>query len=69
MFVSEQVVAPDLIDAEVLSAFRRMERFGQLSSTRAAEVVADLQAAPIERVRTTDLTIATWSLRSNLTPY
>lgn len=62
------IFAPDLINAEVLNAFRRMERTGEISAQTAAKGVADLEDSPVERVPTTPMLEAIWSLRHSVTP-
>jgi predicted nucleic acid-binding protein len=62
------VFAPDLINAEVLNAFWRLERTGEISAQRAARAVADLEVSPVERLPTTSMVAAAWSLRDNVTP-
>lgn len=62
------VVAPDLINAEVLNAIRRLERTGEVSAQLAAKAVADLEGSPVERLPTTSMLEAVWSLRHNVTP-
>jgi len=62
------VLAPDHVNAETLSALRRMERRG-LSGTRATQAVADLKALPVTRVSTTSLLGRTWAMRENVKPF
>lgn len=63
------VIAPHHLDLEVLSALRRHEAIGALDRAAAADAVAALDAAPIDRVATRHLTTTIWELRHNLTPY
>jgi predicted nucleic acid-binding protein len=63
----DSIVAPDLVNAEVLDAIRRAERTGQVSARRAAQAVVDLEDSPVERVATTSMAEAVWSLRHNVT--
>jgi predicted nucleic acid-binding protein len=56
----------DLVNAEILDAIRQAERTGQVSAGRAAQAVVDLEDSPIERVATTSMAQAIWSLRHNL---
>ena len=67
--VSEQLLAPHLIDIEVTSAFRRLVSAGQLADDRARQAFADLRVMRIERVPHGPLLARCWSLRANLTTY
>jgi predicted nucleic acid-binding protein len=64
-----QLVAPDIVNPEVLQSLRGLERAGKCSSERAARAVARLAHSPIARVPTTGLIGEAWSLRSNLSAY
>lgn len=64
-----EMVAPDLINAEVLSAVRRLERLGEVPEWRAAEVVDDLRDAPVTRLPTLPLLAAVWALRENISAH
>lgn len=61
----ETLVAPDLIDLEVMSAWRRV--FG--GAVRGEEAVADLARLRIARAPHLALIDRCWELRQNLTPY
>ena len=50
-----QMVAPDVINPEVLWALRRRERYGNLRADRAAQAVEDLMDAPMHRFPTLPL--------------
>jgi predicted nucleic acid-binding protein len=64
-----QMVAPDVINPEVLWALRRRERNGKLRADRARQAVEDLLDAPLRRVPTLPLLPAVWALRANVTSY
>ena len=64
-----QLIAPAVIDAEVLSALRGLERTRALSPERAAVAVADLRQAPLERYPLHPLLERAWSLRDHLHAY
>lgn len=64
-----RAAAPDLLNAEVAHALRRLEAAGLVPSERAAAAIARLADAPVQRLRTSHLTTAIWSLRHNLTAY
>jgi predicted nucleic acid-binding protein len=65
----ERLVAPHLIDLEVVSAWRRLAAAGQLDDRRAALAMADLGALRIERAPHQSLVQRCWELRANLTVY
>ena len=65
----EQLLAPHLIDLEVLSAWRRLTSAGHLSAARAQQAVDDLEQIRIRRVEHRVLLDRCWRLRDNLTPY
>lgn len=64
-----RMVAPDLVNTEILQALRGLERGGKLSTERAALAVVRLAESPIARVPTSGLIADVWSLRSNLSAY
>jgi predicted nucleic acid-binding protein len=61
--------APELLDAEVLSVLRRLERDRRLPAARAAEAVEDLEAWPLERVSHRSLLDDAWALRGHVGAY
>jgi predicted nucleic acid-binding protein len=61
------MVAPDVVNPEVLSILRRVERRGALTAQRAVQAVDDLMDAPVRRFSTLPLLAEAWSLRANLT--
>jgi predicted nucleic acid-binding protein len=65
----ERLVAPHLIDVEVVAAWRRLAGAGRLEEQRLALARADLRSLPIERVPHGPLLERVWELRGNLTPY
>ncbi len=65
----ERIVAPELLDLEVASAWRRHEASGLLDTKRSMLARADLREAPIERISHRHLVERCWELRSNLTIY
>jgi predicted nucleic acid-binding protein len=65
----ERLVAPHLIDVEVLSAWRRLAVAGKLDARRVALAIADLLALPVNRVAHGPLLGRAWELRGNLTIY
>ena len=65
----ERLVAPHLIDLEVISAWRRMAAAGRIDERRASLAIGDLRALRLERVGHEPLVARCWELRSNLTVY
>jgi predicted nucleic acid-binding protein len=66
---SGRLLAPDLLDIEVLAVLRKRWLAGTLPASRLADAVADLVVLPVERVRMLSLVMRTHELRSNVTPY
>jgi predicted nucleic acid-binding protein len=65
----EQLVAPELVDLEVLSTLRRAVRAGRLDERRSGQALDDLAALPLRRVPHLPLLTRAWELRDNLTAY
>lgn len=65
----EQLVAPELVDLEVLSTLRRAARAGQLDQRRSGQALEDLAGLPLRRVSHLSLLPRAWELRDNLTAY
>ncbi|WGW12299.1 type II toxin-antitoxin system VapC family toxin [Saxibacter everestensis] len=63
------LAAPELIDLEVTSVWRRQVRAGQLELRRADLALADLLVMPLQRVAHRRLLNRSWALRDTLTPY
>jgi predicted nucleic acid-binding protein len=61
------MVAPDVVNLEVLSTLRRFERTGKLSAQRANQAVDDLARAAVHRFATLPLLPVAWTLRANVT--
>ena len=66
---NERLAAPQVIDLEVASAWRRLLAAGHLDERRAALALADLGALRIERAPHRSLLERCWELRDNLTIY
>ena len=60
------MVAPDVVNPEVLSALRRLERTGELAAQRAVQALDDLMDAPVRRFSTLPLLAEAWALRANV---
>lgn len=65
----ERLAAPELLDLEVVSAFRRLCAAGTLTVERAEAAVSDLHDLRIERVPHRGLVARCWELRQNVTVY
>jgi len=65
----EIVVAPELIDAEVLSFIRRKVLQGVVSPRRAGEAIGMMVAWPFTRLSHRPLVTAAFALRENLSAY
>jgi predicted nucleic acid-binding protein len=65
----ERLSAPELIDLEVASVWRRLCAGGQLTSDRAGQALTDLGAIRLERVSHRHLVQRCWELRENITVY
>ena len=66
---TDTMVAPDLLNAEVLSALRRLVAAGRLDDRRALVAVDDLGDVPLVRFPTTRLVPGIWAHRHSLIPY
>lgn len=66
---AEQMVAPELVDLEVTSVFRRLTRSGHLPLRRAELALADLGDLALRRAPHRPLLGRCWDLRDNLTIY
>lgn len=64
-----KLVAPALIDLEVICAFRRLARSHAITDDRLGQAIDDLAGFPLTRVPHTDLIGRIWELRANLTAY
>jgi predicted nucleic acid-binding protein len=62
-------LAPDIMDAEVLSVLRREALGGRVAHERAHQALQDLEAWPIERVPSAPLLREAWGLRHNVSAY
>jgi predicted nucleic acid-binding protein len=65
----EQLVAPELVDLEVVSTLRRAARAGRLDKRRSGQALEDLASLPLGRVSHLSLLPRVWELRDNLTAY
>ena len=65
----ETLTAPELLDLEVLSVWRRQVAAGRMAPGRAELALADLLAAPIRRASHRQLMDRCWELRQTVTAY
>jgi predicted nucleic acid-binding protein len=65
----EALLAPHLIDLEVVQVLRRYAATKQISAARALEALDDLGALRLTRWPHDALTTRVWELRDNLTAY
>src|SRR5262249_25660499 len=63
----ERLTAPELVDLEVTSVWRRQVRDGAMDARRAALALADLTALPLRRAPHRALLARCWELCGNLT--
>ena len=66
---SAVLLAPELMDAEVLSVLRRAVLHGHLAEARALLAVDDLVHWPVERIAHRNLALLAWQYRHNLSAY
>jgi predicted nucleic acid-binding protein len=65
----ETLVAPELVDLEVVSVWRRQVAGKLMPARRAADAVADLEDLPLRRFSHRSLLHRVWKLRQAITPY
>jgi predicted nucleic acid-binding protein len=65
----ERLVAPHIIDLEVVSAWRRLAAAGGMDERRVELALADLRELRLQRVGHGRLLGRCWELRTNLTIY
>lgn len=65
----ERLVAPELLDLEVVSAWRRMFAIGSLDQRRARLALEDLRQLRVDRVAHRALIPRCWELRNSFTVY
>lgn len=62
----ETLIAPELIDLEVYSAFARFERAGSLTAAQVATALAKYESFPLDRVSHRNINETAWQLRGQL---
>jgi predicted nucleic acid-binding protein len=63
------LIAPDVLNPEVLQSLRGLERGGRLTSARASLAVTRLAEIPIPRIPTQGLLHEAWLMRANISAY
>jgi predicted nucleic acid-binding protein len=63
------LLAPELLDVEVLSVLRRAVLRQRLEEQRALLALADLVAWPVDRIPHRELAMEAWRLRQNVSAY
>ena len=66
VIAGQELVAPAIIDLEVISALTRLERAGELTAAALDNTVRDWQRFPVERLPMAQLLPAVVSLRNNV---
>ena len=69
LIAGARLIAPEMLDAEVLSALRRKAQAQDIAEATAVDALARLEAMPVERVSHRTLTRAAWALRHNVSAY
>jgi predicted nucleic acid-binding protein len=69
MVAGTELIAPDVINPEVMQSLRGLERGGKLSSERATKAIARFCDSAVMRVPTAGLITDAWSLRANVSAY
>ena len=64
-----ELVAPDHIDIECLSAMRKMERLGYISEKQASQIIGELANIRCHRLSIHSLLSEIWTFRNNFTAY
>jgi predicted nucleic acid-binding protein len=65
----QALVAPEMLDLEVLSVLRRLHQTGDVPLRRAEQALRDLTDLPVRRSSHRPLLARCWELRENLTVY
>ena len=64
-----RLIAPDTLDAEVMSALRGRVLPSVIDEARAIKALADLEAMPVERISSRTLIPLAWGYYHNITAY
>jgi predicted nucleic acid-binding protein len=66
---ADRLLAPELLDLEVVSYVRRGVRQGHIGSQRALQALSDLASLPVRRISHRPLLSRIWDLRDNVSAY
>ena len=66
---TDELAAPEIIDLEVISSLRGLNRSGYLTNERSSQAMFELATAPIDRASHQPLISRIWELRHNVTAY
>ena len=69
MIAGARLIAPEMLDAEVMSGLRSQVLHGEIDEARALTALADLAAMPVERVSHGPLIPLAWPYYQNVTAY
>ena len=69
LLAGARLIAPELLDAEVIAVLRREVLRGRLRERRATEAVSDLRDWGVERIAHRSLLATAWALRGHVTAY
>jgi predicted nucleic acid-binding protein len=64
-----ELIAPDVVNPEVMQSLRGLERGGKMTSERASKALSRLADSQISHVPTLALLQEAWSMRANLSAY
>ena len=64
-----QLIAPHIIDLEIISGIRRHLRIGTFDQIRADQAISDMKDFKIDRRPIIENIQRIWELRNNVTPY
>ena len=65
----EALAAPEIIDLEVISVWRRHVGARLMAARRAAAAISDLEVLPLQRVSHQPMIARIWQLRHGVSPY
>lgn len=67
--IEDEIAAPELVDLEVQSTWRRAQYLGEIDAARVNLLRSRYRSLPLVRFAHAPLLERTWSLRDNLTTY